>query len=160
MTSSWATKGWLSAICQSIEYIANWEPLSWDTDNIIQSGKFPVRCVIYHKKPEEPLLLARRSTMGTQNWFVWAVYGHPAPGVQKLLFQMPCNCKSMGKAMSHMLFMQCMGFKHIVEEIWLFLWHLATLAATVLPCRPLQTSAQSLDLADVGLEVARKDVLV
>lgn len=62
--------------------------------------------------------------------------------------------------MSHMLFIQCMGFKHVVEEILPFLRHLATPAAAVLPCRPFQTGARSLDLADVGVEVALKDVLV
>lgn len=86
--------------------------------------------------------------------------GHPAPHVQKLLFHMPCNCKSTGKAMSHMLSMQCMGFKHVVEEILPLLGHRATLAAAALPGKPFQTDAQSLDLAYMGLEVALKDVVL
>ena len=62
--------------------------------------------------------------------------------------------------MSPTFFMQCMGFKHVVAEMLLFLCHLATLAAAVLPCRPFQSHAHSPDLADVGPEMALKDVLV
>lgn len=53
-----------------------------------------------------------------------------------------------------------MGFRHVVEEILPFLWHLATLAAGVLPHRPFQTGAQILDFADMGLELELKEVLV
>lgn len=60
-------------------------------------------------------------------------------------------CKSTRKAMSHTLFMQCMGLKPAVEEILPFVWYMAILAAAVLPCKSFQTSAQSLDFAATDL---------
>lgn len=61
------------------------------------------------------------------------------------------ECKSTRKAMSYMLFMQCMGLRPVVKEILPFLCYVAILAAAVLPCMSFQTGAQGLDFAAMAL---------